>query len=332
MFVSRTIQDILDHSEADIEIIATLDGKWADPEIPQNDRVNIIYVPESIGQRSATNLACKLAKGKYVMKVDAHCGFDQGFDRKMLEAFKETGDNVVMAPLMRNLWAFDWKCMKCGKKTYQGITPTKCENCDNTTNFKRKMMWVSKKRPESTAYCFDPEPHFQYHGDQRRKQTGDIVETMSLQGSAWMMTREKYWDLNVCDEAFGSWGSQGIEISCKFWLSGGRVLVNKKTFYSHLFRTKGGDFGFPYPQSGKQVQHAKKYAKELFFENKWPKQIYPLSWLVEKFWPVPGWTQEQLDNLKLIGSKFVKPTISISSPDTVTGLAMPPSTRVSLSG
>ncbi len=25
---------------------------------------------------------------------------------------------------------------------------------------------------------------------------------------------------------------------------------------------------------------------------------YPLSWLIEKFWPVPGWTQEQLAELK----------------------------------
>jgi hypothetical protein len=36
----------------------------------------------------------------------------------------------------------------------------------------------------------------------------------------------------------------------------------------------------------------------LFWGNKWSKQIRPLSWLVEKFWPVTGWTQEQLDNLK----------------------------------
>ena len=70
MFLARTIQDILEHIEADTEIIATLDGAWANPPIPQHERVNIIYVPEAVGQRSATNLAAKLAQGKYVMKVN----------------------------------------------------------------------------------------------------------------------------------------------------------------------------------------------------------------------------------------------------------------------
>jgi glycosyltransferase involved in cell wall biosynthesis len=140
MFLARTIQDILENIESDTEIIVALDGQWAEPPIPQNDRVNIIYVPESIGQRAATNLACKLSTAKYVMKVDAHCSFDKGFDRKMIEAFKETGDNVTMVPTMRNLWAFDWKCYHCGWKKYQGPTPLKCEQCGKTDKIRRKML------------------------------------------------------------------------------------------------------------------------------------------------------------------------------------------------
>jgi glycosyltransferase involved in cell wall biosynthesis len=85
MFLARTIEDLLQNTGEQTEIIALLDGEWAKPAIPQHPRVSVIYVPESIGQRAATNLACKLAKGKYVAKVDAHCAFDQGFDRKMLE-------------------------------------------------------------------------------------------------------------------------------------------------------------------------------------------------------------------------------------------------------
>jgi len=121
---------------------------------------------------------------------------------------------------------------------------------------------------------------------------------MSLQGSFFMMTKYRYKKFNVCDENFGSWGSQGIEVAVKSWLSGGRVVCNHDTWYAHMFRTQGGDFGFPYPQAGKKVQYAKKYAKELFFNNKWDKAIHPLSWLVEKFMPVPGWTQEDLNKLK----------------------------------
>ena len=305
MFLARTIEDILANMEADTEVIAVLDGTWADPPIPQHERVNVVYLANSIGQRAATNLACKLAKGKYVMKCDAHCAFDRGFDRKMTEAFKKSGDNVTMVPTMRNLWAFDWKCYKCGWKKYQGPTPGKCEHCNETGHIKRKMMWVGKEKPQSNSYCFDVEPHFQYFNEYTKRpeyrkdleETG-LTETMSLQGSCWMLTRDKYWELGVCDENFGSWGSQGVEVASKTWLSGGRVLVNHKTWYAHMFRTQGGDFGFPYPISGKDQEKAKNFAKDLFFNNKWGKQVHPLSWLIEKFWPVKGWTEEDLQKLK----------------------------------
>jgi len=304
MFLSRTIEDILSNIEADTEIIAVLDGKWAEPTIEQNERVNVIYVPAAIGQRAGTNLACKLAKGKYVMKVDAHCSFDKGFDRKMIEAFKETGDNVTMVPIMRNLWAYDWKCYNCGWKKYQGPTPEKCKDCDSK-NVKRKMMWVGKMAPQSTSYCFDAEPHFQYFTEYRNrpeyKKNRDekgLTETMSLQGSCFMLKREKYWEWEVCDESLGNWGNQGIEVACATWLSGGRVLCNHKTWYAHMFRTQGGDFGFPWPASGREGQKTKDNVKDKFWKMKHPKQIHQVSWLIEKFWPVPGWTQESLEEIK----------------------------------
>ena len=65
-----------------------------------------------------------------------------------------------------------------------------------------------------------------------------------------------------------------------------------------MFRTQGGDFGFPYPIRGKDQKKAQTYARELFFNNKWDKQVRPLSWLIEKFWPVKGWSQEDLQKLK----------------------------------
>ncbi len=306
MFLLKTVEDILANIEADTEIIVVLDGELSNPPIPQNPRVNIIYLAKSIGQRAATNLACRLSRAKYVMKVDAHCSFDKGFDKKMIDAFKVCGDSVTMVPVMRNLWAFDWKCYDCGWKKYQGPTPKKCEQCGKTDNIKRKIVWVGKRNPQSTSYCFDATPHFQYFEDwkhrpayEKDKTQKGLTETMSLQGSCWMLTRDKYWQLEICDESFGSWGSQGIEVAVKTWLSGGRVLVNHKTWYAHMFRTQGGDFGFPYPISHKDQEKAKQFAKNLFFNNKWDKQIRPLSWLVEKFWPVKGWTDEDLLNLKL---------------------------------
>jgi hypothetical protein len=298
-FLRETVADILKNKRGETEIIVGLDGKWSDPPFPYHPDVTVVYYPESIGQRAMTNQCVKLSRAKYVIKVDAHCAFDEGFDIKMFEAFNEVGDNVVMAPGMRNLWVYDWKCYTCGLRVYQDKKPICPPNKRHAEEvpMRKKMLWIAKTNPFSTAYCFDPEPHFQYHGDQKKKQVGDIVETMSLQGSCFMCTKEKYQELNVCDEVFGSWGSQGLEVACKFWLSGGRVLVNRKTWYAHMFRTKP-EFSFPYELSGRQVEHAKRLAKDLFFNNKWPKAIYPLSWLVERFAPVPGWTPEKIAELK----------------------------------
>lgn len=313
MFLRETILDIVKNREAETEVIALLDGEEANPLVPQLPNVNLIYVNKSIGQRAGANVAARLATGKYIMKCDAHCSFDKGFDRKMLDFFKEVGDNVTAVPTMRNLWAFDWKCTKCGKKWYQDISPTKCKETDfkgtgkpcEGVKFIRKIMWVGKERPQSNSFCFDSTPHFQYFGSYlKRPEVKKMVEekgyneTMSLQGSCFMSTREKYWEWDLGGEELGNWGNQGMQIACATWLSGGKVLVNHKTWYAHMFRTKGGDFGFPYQLGGKETQRTKDNVKNLFWNKKHSKQIYPVSWLLEKFWPVDKWTDEDLAKLK----------------------------------
>jgi len=293
MFLKKTIEDLLANIEGDTEIIAVLDGCWPDPPIEDHPKVTLIHHSEAVGQRAACNEAARLSKAKYIMKVDAHCAFDKGFDVKMMADMQ---DNWTMVPIMRNLHAFDWVC-EAGHRRYQGPSGP-CKECGKET--KMDVVWIAKTNPASTSYCFDSEPHFQYFNDFKRRPEykGELTESMSLQGSCFMCTREKYSELNLCDEEFGSWGSQGLEVACKTWLSGGRVVVNHKSWYAHMFRTTGGDFGFPYPLSGRQVENAKKTAKDIFFNNKWGKQVKPLSWLIEKFWPVPGWTEEKLKEVR----------------------------------
>jgi hypothetical protein len=310
MFLKNTIEDILKNKRGNTEIIIGLDGLWADPVIPQHPDVSIIYYPESIGQRAISNRCARISNAKYIMKCDAHCSFAEGFDTTLMENME---DNWTVVPTMRNLWAFDWKCKKCGLRTYQGPTLTKCTNCgcEDKDNFIRKMVWVAKRRPQSSSYCFDSTPHFQYFNEYTKRseykeqleKTG-VTETMSLQGSCFMLTKEKWFELNICDERWGSWGSQGIEVSFRTWASGGKVITNHHTHYGHMFRTQGGDFGFPYHLSSKQTEFAKKNARELIFKKDLPNQEHDLVWLLEKFWPVPGWTEEDLNNLKMEDNKF----------------------------
>lgn len=289
-FLARTIEDILEHVEGDTEIIAVLDGAWADPPIRDHPAVTLVYHPVSVGQRAATNEAARLARGQYVMKCDAHCSFDQGFDVKMLADMQP---GWTMVPAMRNLHAFDWVCEHCTHRKYQGPTPGACEKCGS--KMKRDILWKAKTNPHTTAMRFDRNLKFQYWRAYKKRQSGDLVDTMSILGACWMLTKDKYFELNVCDEGHGSWGQQGTEVACKTWLSGGRVVCTKKTWFAHLFRTQGGDFGFPYPLSGKDTGQARKYSQELWNMDKpnelpkWDKAVHSLSWLIDKFAPVPDW-------------------------------------------
>ncbi len=358
-FLAHTVRDLLRNIRADTEILVALDGAPALEPLPEDSRVRVLEFSESIGQRAATNALARIAHGEYVMKVDAHCAFDEGFDAKLL-ADAEPQNTYV--PIMKNLHVFDLVCAR-GHRRYQSCSGP-CEDvsewlrermqtqkyseqslAERLTDDERKtkreaialwlsgmstpnafergrldevlgkgrpielcglptvqdVLWKPKRSPNSKSYCFDPEPHFRYFRsfNKRPEGIGHITESMSLQGSCWMLSQERYHALNVCDESLGSWGSQGIEVACKTWLSGGRVLVNHDTWYAHLFRTQGADFDHPFPISGQQVDTAKRGVRELFFEGKWPQMVRPLSWLIERFWPIENyWTQEDIRRLQ----------------------------------
>ncbi len=291
-FLVQTINDILAHTGEESEIIVGLDGYWPPQPIADHPRVKIFHVPESIGQRAMQNQLARLSRAKYVAKVDAHCSFDDDFGNKMLKFFEENGDDMVAVPIMRNLHAFDWVCPN-GHRRYQSPSGA-CKECGKPTE--KDVVWIGKRRPESTSYCFDKEPHFQYFGEyKRRPEYVESVkekcynETMSLQGSFFMATRHNYWKYELCDERAGSWGNQGLEVACAAWLSGLRVLCNHKSWYGHMFRTQGGDFGFPYKIKDKEVNKTKDYIKDKYWNMKHKKQIHEVAWLVDKFAPVPGW-------------------------------------------
>ena len=295
-FLQRTIEDVIANAEADTEVIAVLDGYWPDPPVLDNPKVKIIRHSIPVGQRAATNDGAKLSRAKYVMKLDAHCALDKGFDRKLMARMRP---DWTVIPRMFNLHAFDWECQKCGHRSYQGRIPASCEKeCGNTSDFKRIIVWKPKPKPVGDSMRFDEDMHFQYWEGYKKRQRPKIhkymVDTMSFLGACWFMERERYWELEGLDENHGSWGQVGTEVACKTWLSGGRLCVNQSTWFAHMFRT--GNFrgafkngSFPYPLSTKQQERTREYSNDFWKNDKWAKAKYPLSWLIDKFAPVPGW-------------------------------------------
>lgn len=286
MFLRRTIEDILTNAEGNTEVIAVLDGAWAEPQIPDHPRVTLVYHPQSVGQRAATNEAARLSTAEYVMKCDAHCAFDRGFDVKLMA---ECGRDWTVIPRMYNLHAFDWLCQECGERTYQGPRPERCARCQSTA-LVMDVVWQPRLSRRTDFARFDRNLHFQYWRayEKRPEAQGDIADVMCSVGACWFMRRERYWELGGMDEGHGSWGQMGVEVACKSWLSGGRQVVNKRTWFAHLFRTQPG-FGFPYHLSMADVERARAYSRWLWEEGHWDKAVHPLSWLVDRFAPVPEW-------------------------------------------
>lgn len=104
-FLQKTIDDILAKAKGQIEVIVTLDGYWPDPVIKSDERVILIHRTEPQGMRAAINSGAAIANGEYLLKTDAHCMFDEGFDVKLLQDMQ---DNWIVVPRRWRLDAEKW--------------------------------------------------------------------------------------------------------------------------------------------------------------------------------------------------------------------------------
>jgi glycosyltransferase involved in cell wall biosynthesis len=283
-WLSRTVAGVLESCSSSTEVVVILDGAPANPPLTPHPRLTVIQHSQSIGQRAAINEGVALSRAKYICKLDAHCILDKDFDQKMIAQYEP---DWTVVPRLFNLHAFDWICSNCQHRTYQGGKPDHCNQC-GSPDVRREVVW-QPKRTKTDSMCFDHNLEFQYWGSfgNRPDAQGDISDTMSLLGACFFMERAQYWRLGGSDEKYGSWGQQGTEIACKSWLSGGRLVCNKTTWYSHLFRTQPG-FGFPYPGGGDK-RRAMARCQEMWLDNKWSGQVRPLAWLIEHFAPTARW-------------------------------------------
>ncbi|MCP4566822.1 MAG: glycosyltransferase [FCB group bacterium] len=272
IYLPHTIEDVLKKAEGDIEVIPILDGYDEPIKISTDPRVKPIHNQTAIGQRQSINVAAKRTDAKYILKTDGHSMFDQGFDVK-LRADCEYDWTVI--PRMFNLDVVNW-------------TP----KLNKMTDF----MWfrspTATDMPLRVQYWDAPiarEFPDEYKEHKANRGKDKICDVMTGQGACWFLHRDRFWDLGGMDEAHGHWGQMGVEVACKAWLSGGRQVVNKNTWFSHWFRKGDGPAGIPWPMSGKGQRAARKYSIELWGRNKWPQQVHDLQWLSDKFAPLPTW-------------------------------------------
>jgi glycosyltransferase involved in cell wall biosynthesis len=274
-FLQKTIDDLINKAGGNIEIIVILDGYWPNPPLKENPRLKILHFSDPKGMRNAINSGVLLSKGKYLMKTDAHCMFDTGFDIKLTSNCE---DDWVVIPRRLRLDAEKWSIQEPNGKP---------------------------KPPIDYEFLCSPDFHDPRGGrwDQRTverlgKKEYLIDEDMMFQGSLWFMTKKHF---NNCikaldDKNYGGFIREAYEIGLKTWLSGGHVMVNKNTWYAHLH--KGPKYGRMYSLDKSENAKGIAYCNDFWFNNRWKEAKYDLAWLVERFWPVPSWTPDLVEKVR----------------------------------
>lgn len=265
-FLAPTVCDVLAKAQGEIEVLVILDGYWPDPPLPADPRLRLLHRGRAMGMRQGINAAAAIARGEWLLKADAHTMWADGFD---LELTRSTDHDWIVVPrryaLDPEAWAFD---------------------LSNPGKYPIDYHYLSypNERPNDPECGMHGTP---WSARKHARADLEIDDEMSSQGSAWCMSRRLWARIGPMDTAFyGPFVSEFQELGNKAWLSGGAVKVNKRTWYAHL--RKGKKYGRGYSLGPSQFGQSKAVA-DYWMQDQWPGAVRPLRWLVEHFWPVPGW-------------------------------------------
>jgi hypothetical protein len=224
-YVDRTVQSIRDNAVGSLEILIERDT-------------------EKEGHRVLTNRMAKAARGKYLLRIDAHSTMSPGWDARMKAS---CGPTTLLTPVIDALDEETW------------------------TGKGRDMAMVVLTPTMQNTY-----PIFAESITDRP----DEIETMSILGCTYMMQKEYYWHHEGCEEALGTWGAGGLEWVFKVWLTGGRVIARTDTVCCHLFRADGK---LPYGIDLVRLNQTFMELGNRWRDGLGRGQTRPLAWLSQKF-------------------------------------------------
>lgn len=209
-YVVKTIGSILANSELgdQLEIIVVFDGYWPTFEIPNDPHVKYIHLGGNVGMREAINTGVRAAQGEYIMRTDEHCMYAKGFDRIITSQMK---DNWIVTATRYYLDPIEWKVMDIPPVNYEKLV------------IQGGVKFAGQRWPTRDA---------------ERKDIA-IDETMAMQGSFWIMKRS-WWDKVIGElqtEGYGPLIQDSHEMIFKTWKAGGKMMLNKNTWYAHKHRS-----------------------------------------------------------------------------------------------
>src|SRR3990167_1992266 len=244
----KTIDSLLSSSELgdQLEIIAVLDGYWPTFELRIDPRVRYLHLGKNRGMRGAINAGVAISRGEFIMRTDEHCVFGQGYDRILTETCKS---NWIVTPRRYFLDPVKWEVMP-----------------DPYVDYEKLIIQDGKKFSGQKWPSRDKE---------RAKAT--IDQTMAMQGSCWLMPR-KWWNEVIGElqtEGYGPLIQDSHEMVFKTWKAGGKLMVNKNTWFAHKHRSFSRTHNNGTEENPAKNEEGYAYALKVWREY-YEKEIVPL--------------------------------------------------------
>ncbi|MCR4324170.1 MAG: glycosyltransferase [Candidatus Curtissbacteria bacterium] len=279
--IFRTLKSIYENATGECEVIVGLNGEPFN-DIPKDlfPNLKIIRFPVNVGIKTNINSLAALATGKYIYKSDAHCAFGKGFD-EILQA--DMQDDWVVTPRFYVLNGETWEWQDDRFYDYFYLS---CPFTDKRgLRFKAGGHW-----PERTEERKFGNGKFGIVNTKEGIDSFFIDETPQIHGSGWFMTKDRFFELGgfPITDPYGH-GQEPLWIALKNWVEGGKVMVNKKTWYAHLHQDSK-DRGYPEDK----VATERTYNLTAEYWLKHPK----FEWFVDKFMPMPTWDPDWREKLQ----------------------------------
>lgn len=299
-YVSRTVDDVFNKATGDIEVIVVLDGYLPNPPIQDRKNLKIIYREENLGMRNSINTGANASSGKYLLKSDDHCSFSDGFDEALV---KNNEEHQVSIPSRYSLDVVNWKIQNEAISYEYMAYPYRYID-----RYRYGIGLFSKKWEGVHGNDALNRGNSQYYWRENERKDIKIDEIMIFQGSCWFMPKDHFFDIGGLDEKlFSTLYQEPAELSFKTWLSGGRVVVNKNCWYAHMH--KGRDFGDDpnirgYHLNLHAMRETERFGTWYWMGDQWPKAAKKMEWLIERFWPIPGWPDDWKLQRELWNEKY----------------------------
>lgn len=270
------------HTE-DFEIIIGYDGT---PDLGLHDYPNlkVIAFPSTVGIKTNINAMAAMATGKYLYKSDAHCSFGRDF-LNILQ--KDMEPDWIVTPRFKIIKE-DWSIqMRNGEEEFYDYFYLSCPFTDpKGFRFKAGGHW--KERTDKR----DPNQKWEMGGKILTvKNPIYIDETPQIHGSGWFMEKDRFFQLggfpNI--DPYGH-AQEPIWLAMKNWMAGGKVMVNKNTWYAHLHQ-QGNKRGYHMDRSqeNKSYDIAATYWTRDKWDDTWGEKKMTFAQFVNKFMPMPTW-------------------------------------------